>query len=130
MQTKIKEYSRRRETTAEELITQDEAAAELQTFAVVSFLVIADAEAFTSNLLRVIFLDEDANVVWHTRIRAYRLYKIRTCWRVLHLRMIEAEWWEKAVVGECFIGEKYLLDGEIGRRLYNIEGTPRSEPLG
>lgn len=67
--------------------TGDGAAPDLQMLAVESFLVIADAEAWASDRLRVIFLDARGNAVRYSRLPLEESFDVRGVW-------FRPSWWD------------------------------------
>jgi hypothetical protein len=100
---------------------------ELQEAAVATFLLVADARAFETDCLRVLFLDAKGNVVRHTTTDVSDAWEMRGYW--VNFRFNESPWWmyEHDLVsglrteGGAELGEKYRARGELGRALYGLE---------
>jgi hypothetical protein len=110
-------------TPAEEYLTYDEGATSLQTLAVDSYLLVADKEAFETNLIRVIWLDSKGNVVRNSRLPIENIWEVSSEYRE-RWRLSESAWFlGDEPIGETNLGEKYLLNGEIGRDLYGVKSA-------
>ncbi|KAI2468958.1 hypothetical protein F4781DRAFT_443032 [Annulohypoxylon bovei var. microspora] len=94
---------------------------QLQVMAVATYLLVADAEAFESGKLRILYLDARGNVVRHSRIEPEDVFEARSRWNAAKLR--DGEWWlEKDVCTPGgALGGKYRAGGEMSRGLYGIE---------
>ncbi|RJE20087.1 hypothetical protein PHISCL_07582 [Aspergillus sclerotialis] len=79
------------------------------------YFAIADREAFEKDMLRLIYLDGKRNIVQETRadFDEDTLAEVAVEWEELALPL---KLWENGI-----IGEKYRIDGEIGRVLYQLE---------
>ncbi|KAI0887611.1 uncharacterized protein GGS22DRAFT_157604 [Annulohypoxylon maeteangense] len=95
----------------------------LQVVAVETYLLLADAEAFETRKLRVLFLDSWGNIVRYSRIEPEDIFDLRSRWGAAKYR--DGEYWlDKKERGEPggVLGEKYRASGEIGLAIYGIEG--------
>jgi hypothetical protein len=99
----------------------------LQEAAVSTFLLVADAQAWETDCLRVLFLDAKGNVVRHSTTDVSDAWETRCYW--VNFRFNESSWWVFAhdllsgrrEEGGAELGEKYRARGEVGRSLYGLE---------
>lgn len=98
----------------------------LQVMAVNSFLIVADAEAWETGLLRLLYLDARGNVVRHSRIAPEDVMYTRSEWFGKKFR--DGRWWVDArgrdglvVEPGGVLGDMYTARGEMGRVLYGLE---------
>ncbi|KAI1454924.1 hypothetical protein F4805DRAFT_437964 [Annulohypoxylon moriforme] len=94
----------------------------LQVIAVETYLLLADAKAFETRKLRVLFLDAWGNIVRHSRIEPEDIFELRSRWGAAKYR--DGEYWlDKKERGEPggVLGDKYRARGEMGRSLYGVE---------
>jgi hypothetical protein len=88
----------------------DSCAMELQNYATMTYLIIADEEAFLSGSLRVLYLDGFRNI-----IREGRMDPVDDIFNVIGLWMETDEFLQSSTVGE-----KYRASAESGRELYQL----------
>ncbi|KAJ6189089.1 hypothetical protein N7519_003997 [Penicillium mononematosum] len=89
----------------------DSCAMELQNYATVTYLIIADEEAFRSGSLRVLYLDGFRNI-----IREGRMDPVDDdIFNVIGIWMETDEFLQSSTVGE-----KYRAKAELGRELYQL----------
>ncbi|KAI2786053.1 hypothetical protein POX_h09818 [Penicillium oxalicum] len=79
------------------------------------YLAIADQEAFETDMLRLIYLDGKRNIVQETRMAfdEQTFADVAVEWDQLSLPM---QLWEDGKTGE-----KYRVNGELGRELYQLD---------
>lgn len=98
----------------------------LQVLAVDSFLVVADAEAWDTGLLWLLYLDARGNVVRHSRIAPDDVMYTRHEW--IGKKFRDGRWWlnAKGRGGQGMepggvLGDMYTARGEMGKILYGFE---------
>jgi hypothetical protein len=99
----------------------------LQAAAVATFLLVADAHAWETDCLRLLYLDAKGNIVRHSTVEVEDAWYTR-CWFDPG-KMEESLWWpykHDLMSGELRetgseLGEKYLAHGEMGRSLYGLD---------
>lgn len=99
---------------------------ELQDKAVSSYLFIADASAFETDYLRLVFLDRKGNVVRHSASEAEYLWDFPIRWWKFCLYELN-EWvfHHNPLTGEhqddgAELGDDYRASGKMGRLLYGL----------
>jgi hypothetical protein len=100
---------------------------ELQLAVVASFLLVADARAWETDRLRLLYLDSKGNVIRHTTVEVERAWETRDYWFAPRFR--NTEWWrykDDPADGEpeepgAELGKKYRAHGEQGRVLYGLD---------
>ncbi|KAI1126425.1 hypothetical protein F5Y10DRAFT_293813 [Nemania abortiva] len=98
----------------------------LQASVVASFLFIADAEAFETGKLRLLFLDARGNIVREWRVPYTDTWEMRDGWNAR--KFLDSNFWMDRDRSEWHVpndpgsvlGEKYGYSGEIGQELYQI----------
>jgi hypothetical protein len=97
----------------------------LQLLSTDSWLLVADKEAFETDQLLVLFLDARGNIVRHARIWVDEIYDLRVSYTIGHLESHrlwdENSFAEAGAVPFSSLGDKYKINGEIGRTLYGVE---------
>ncbi len=99
----------------------------LQAEAVESFLLVADAGAWETDCLRLLYLDGKGNIVRHSAVGVSEAWTTRSSW--LWWRFHESCWWphkHDLLTGErgdpgSELGDKYRARGELGRLLYGLD---------
>ncbi|KAI0906411.1 hypothetical protein F4823DRAFT_627070 [Ustulina deusta] len=98
----------------------------LQASVVASFLFVADAEAFETEKLRLLFLDARGNIVRESRVPCTDTWEMRDGWNARKFQdgnfwmdRDRSEWYVPNHPGSV-LGEKYAYSGEIGPELYQI----------
>ncbi|KAK9422562.1 hypothetical protein SUNI508_00425 [Seiridium unicorne] len=89
-----------------------DAGIQLQELAVGSFLLVADAHAFGSDRLRLLFLDARGNIVRESRILVGEIHVLKGEWFRSSWSDTE-DWW---LGGE--VGVNYRADSAVGKELY------------
>ena len=79
------------------------------------FFAIADREAFETDKLRLIYLDGKRNLVQECRVDfdEYTFVDVVVDWQNL---VLPYQLWERGMAGE-----KYRINGELGRELYQLD---------
>ncbi|KAI1104574.1 hypothetical protein F4804DRAFT_181948 [Jackrogersella minutella] len=117
--------------TAEQLkvdaVEAGDAGMELQVNAVASFLFVADCKAVETEKLRLLYLDARGIIVRETRVPCTETWQMRDAWVGKKFRdsplwndRDRSEWGVSNDPGSV-LGEKYKLEGDIGRLLYNLD---------
>ncbi|KAL1835648.1 hypothetical protein VTJ49DRAFT_6293 [Mycothermus thermophilus] len=99
----------------------------LQVFAVASFLLVADARAFETDRLRLLYLDHKGNIVRHSTVEVEYAWETRNYWS--GYRFEEATWWghkHNLLTGESDedggeLADEYHARGSLGRLLYGLD---------
>ncbi len=99
----------------------------LQAEAVATFLLVADAGAWETDCLRLLYLDGKGSVVRHSAVEVSETWETRNYWMGDKFR--ESLWWplkHNLMTGEPFepgseLGDKYRARGELGRLLYGLD---------
>ncbi|GAP93033.2 hypothetical protein SAMD00023353_10200170 [Rosellinia necatrix] len=98
----------------------------LQASVVASFLFVADAEAFETAKLRLLFLDARGNIVRQSRVPSTDTWEMRDGWNARKFQdgnfwmdRDRSEWHVANDPGSV-LGERYRLSGDIGSRLYHL----------
>lgn len=100
---------------------------ELQAHAVATFLLVADAEAFETEKLRLLYLDARGNIVREFRLPYTESWETRHEWNACKFKtsMSWRDWvkTDQPVVHgpRSVLGEKYRFPGIIGPVLYQID---------
>lgn len=99
----------------------------LQAEAVSSFLLVADAGAWDTDCLRLLYLDGKGNIVRHSVVEVSYAWATRNYW--MGKRFCESDWWphmHNLLTGKrgdpgSELGDKYRAPGELGRLLYGLD---------
>ena len=98
----------------------------LQAKAVSTFLLVADAGAWETDCLRLLYLDGKGNVVRHSAVEVSEAWETRNYWN--YEKFCESNWWpheHNLLTGKrgqpgSELGDKYRARGELGRLLYGL----------
>ncbi len=99
----------------------------LQARAVSTFLLVADAGAWETDCLRLLYLDGKGNVVRHSAVEVSEAWETRNYWN--YEKFCESNWWpheHNLLTGKrgqpgSELGDKYRARGELGRLLYGLD---------
>ena len=83
-----------------------------------TYLLIADEEAFRSKSLRLLYLDGFRNIVREARLDP----EIDDIFGLVGL------WMDCELLSTSVVGEKYRVDGELGKELYRLTEKDLADP--
>ncbi|ROW04861.1 hypothetical protein VMCG_04888 [Cytospora schulzeri] len=99
----------------------------LQASVVASILFIADAEAFETQKLRLLYLDTQGNIVRETRVPCSETWEMRDGWNARKFQTSvfwkdsERSQWNVPNDPGSILGERFKFAGDIGRELYQVD---------
>ncbi|KAI1419583.1 hypothetical protein F5Y12DRAFT_777205 [Xylaria sp. FL1777] len=100
---------------------------QLQASVVASFLFVADAEAFGTKMLRLLFLDARGYIVRESRVPCTDTWEMRDGWNARKFQdgnfwmdRDRSEWQQVNEPGSV-LGDQYGFSGVIGRELYKLD---------
>jgi hypothetical protein len=98
----------------------EEVAMALQKSATSTYIIIADEEAFQTGGLRVLYLDGFRNIIREGRIDP----------EIDDISNLVTDWMETNELLEgSTVGEKYRVNGELGRDLYHLTEEDLTDPV-
>lgn len=100
---------------------------DMQVNVVFTYIFIADAEAFETDSLRLLFLDAKGVIVRESRIKVEETWEMRNYWTAYKFR--ETDIWSdrnRSDNSPCprpgsLLGDRYKITGDKGRALYGLE---------
>ncbi|KAF7531578.1 hypothetical protein G7054_g8741 [Neopestalotiopsis clavispora] len=100
---------------------------DMQVNVVFTYLFVADAEAFETDSLRLLFLDAQGVVVRESRIKVEETWLMRNYWNASKFR--ETDIWSDRYRSDeppcphpgSLLGDRYKITGDKGRALYGLE---------
>ena len=91
----------------------------LQFQSAASYLLVADAQAWKTQTLRLLFLDRTGSIVRHTTAEAEHAWELSGYW--FERRFSDSGWWRFDFERVVKLGDAYGARGEKGRFVYGLD---------